>query len=72
MKQLFLDLSMPINAHMPNRQKRYVCYRFYTRMRHGVLTAGDRRTLCQCVANEVDAKSSKITPSLAVTRRDIK
>ena len=28
MKQLFLDLSMPINAHMPNRQKRYVCSRF--------------------------------------------
>ena len=54
MKQLFLDLSMPINGHMSNRQKRFVCYRFYTKMRHGILRAGDRRALYPCVENEVE------------------
>ena len=53
-KQLFLHLSLPRNAHMQNRQKRFVCYRYYTRIRYGVLRSGDRRALCPCVEREIE------------------
>ena len=54
MKQLFMDRPLPINAHMTNLHKRFVWYRYHARIRHGVLTVGERRALCLCVDNEVE------------------
>ena len=54
MLQLYIDLHLEENNHLSNRQKRYISYRWYTRIRHGVLTTGDRRACCQCVVKEIE------------------
>ena len=53
MEQLYLDLSQDYNGVMTNRQKRFICYRWYTRVRHGVLLARDRMRVCPCVEIEI-------------------
>ena len=54
MIHLFMDLLMPPNASLMNRSKRFICYRFYTLIRHGRLSAGDRRRICRCVSMEIE------------------
>ena len=53
MEQLYHDLSQDYNGDKTNRQKRFICYRWYTRVRHGVLLARDRRRVCPCVEIEI-------------------
>ena len=53
MMQLYFDLELQINSHMTNAQKRFTCYRFYTKVVHGVLISGDRRRVCACVDEEI-------------------
>ena len=56
MLQLYFDLELEINAHMTMAQKRFTCYKFYTKVVHVVLTVGDRRRVCQCVDEEIGRK----------------
>ena len=53
MKHLYIDLLDENNAHFDNREKRYVCYRYYTFWLNGRLQAGDRRRVCPCVMEEI-------------------
>ena len=54
MTHLLMDLLMPPNASFMNRSKRFICYRFYTLIRHGRLSAGERRQICRCVTMEIE------------------
>ena len=51
--QLYFDLSLEVNNHMTNKQKRFQCYRFYTRLVYRRLGAGVRRRVCPCVQQEI-------------------
>ena len=56
MRQLYFDLELPSNQHMTMAQKRFTCYKFYTKVKHGVLTTGDRSRVCACVDEEIGNK----------------
>ena len=56
MLQFYFDLELEINTHTTMAQKRLACYKFYTKVMHGVLTVGDRRRACQCVDDEIGRK----------------
>lgn len=56
MLQLYFDLELEINEYMSMAQKRHTCYKFYTKVVHGVLTVGDRRRVCSCVDDEIGRK----------------
>ena len=53
MLHLLLDLHSDHNNHLTNRQKRFFCYRFFTRIRYGTLRRGIRRRICNCVDAEI-------------------
>ena len=53
MIHLFMDLHSQSNDELTNREKRYVSYRWFTKIRHGNLRAGDRRRICPCVEAEI-------------------
>ena len=52
MMQLYHDL-LEYNSHLSNKQKRYQCYRWYSRVVHGYLGSGQRRRVCPCVDKEI-------------------
>ena len=56
MLQLYLDLELEINEHMTMAQKRFICYRFYTKVVHGELTFGETRSVSQCVYDEIERR----------------
>ena len=53
MVYLFMDLHFQSNEDLTNREKRYIRYRWFTRVCHGFLMAGGRRRICPCVETEI-------------------
>ena len=56
MLQLYLDLEMDINEHMTMAQKRFTCFRFYTKVVQNELTFGETRSVSQCVCDEIERR----------------
>ena len=56
MLQLYLDLELEINEHMTMAQKRFTCYRFYTKVVENELTFGETRNVSQCVCDEIERR----------------
>ena len=55
MTQLMLDLKARANVNMTNAQKKFACYRWYTRLTHnGFLNDVANRSICPCYEIEIN------------------
>ena len=55
MTQLMLELKARSNVNMTNSQRRYACYKWYTRLAHNeILRDVDKRSICPCYEIEIN------------------
>ena len=62
MTQLMLDLNARANVNMTNSQRRYACYKWYTRLAHNeILRDIDTRSICPCYEIEINDRFDDTT-----------
>ena len=55
MTQLMLDLKAKTNVNMTNLQRKYACYRWYTRLAHNVILRDvATRSICPCYEIDIN------------------
>ena len=52
---LYFDLMQDENDNLTNKQNRFICYRWWVRIRYGDLEAGRRKKVHPCIHTEIYA-----------------
>ena len=53
MAHLYFDLLQECNEHLSNKEKRFICYRWWTKVKYGHLGMGNRKPVHPCVQKEI-------------------
>ena len=53
MAHLYFDLLQECNENLTNKEKRFICYRWWTRVKYGHLGSGNRKPVHPCVQKEI-------------------